>query len=280
MGAVKDDYVGGAATRTVSRPPRAAFLRDITMQVMAEYESERTKKIGVAAFLADCLHDNPSFFLAQAAKLEPKSVAVESTHRSLTVVMHVDGAPEPMRLGSAPQAQLNSTGNATYRTLSDVVAEADKAEAPPQRTTGGGAPQGRTGPIQPGSRPPAAPPSETRRPEAGQGEHCSDCGKASADLGSSILSDDLLCYECILARCPHISKPSECVSDFSEFKNKPAQVPWDPNWHAVTRCPRCGVPVEYKGLVRNLPSYSHPVEGGDPVLIRQWARCPNSGSKS
>lgn len=241
----------GSHCKNRSGPKRVKLLRPAMFAALASYTSTRnSENVGVAAFLEDMLVLDPRWFLAQLARLEPKSVTVDTTERSFKVVMLVDGAQPLERLGSDTQARLTDTPNATYHALSDVVLEADKAEALPQRTTaaeaprrrttGGGALGRETGPIHPPSRPSTAPPPETARPLP-----------------------------------PHISKPSEVVSDFSDFKHVEPMPPWHPNCRKITRCPRCGAPVEYKGLVRNLPSYEHPVKDGEPVLIRQWAKCPN-----
>ncbi len=59
---------------------------------LTRYESERTGNKGISAFLDDALLKDPATFMRERARLEPKQVDIDTTHRQFKVVMITDQA--------------------------------------------------------------------------------------------------------------------------------------------------------------------------------------------
>lgn len=236
----------GSYCNNRSGPKRVKLLRPAMFQTLTDYVSPKDEAIGITAYLRDMLELDPRWFLAQLAKLEPKTVNVDTTERSFRVVMIVDEAPPMKRIEGGTDVASFAPSNATEQTLSDVVAEAAQVQPGTTKQRGGTSSEAVTGPIRPASRPSTAPPLE---PECPPVEHTIESPPA------------------------HISDPSEVVSDFSTPVVSGARPPR----HPVTRCPRCGSPVVYAGLFRGRAGYRHPAPGSPgTVLVRDWAKCPDS----
>ena len=80
---------------------------------LRRYVSERNGATGIDAYMDDMLVLDPRWFLAQFVKLEPKSISLDTTKRSLQVVMLVDERDNPKRIASDAHAAVIDAPSAT-----------------------------------------------------------------------------------------------------------------------------------------------------------------------